>query len=134
MCLYYFHCPQIEETVSKEKTNTEKIIASMFDILKTNTNVCLENIILNRVSFAQTVENLFALSFLVKDGRVMITVNEKGSHYVCMSHFINYFIISYFFSIFVTYQLIFLYIFSTTKCSFCWHDVFRESGILSLRF
>ncbi|XP_023751578.1 non-structural maintenance of chromosomes element 4 homolog A [Lactuca sativa] len=73
---------EIEETVSKEKTNTEKIIASMFDILKTNTNVCLENIILNRVSFAQTVENLFALSFLVKDGRVMITVNEKGSHYV----------------------------------------------------
>ncbi|CAI9273042.1 unnamed protein product [Lactuca saligna] len=73
---------EIDDTVSKEKTDTEETIASMFDILKTNTNVCLENIILNRVSFAQTVENLFALSFLVKDGRVLITVDEKGSHHV----------------------------------------------------
>ncbi|XP_023751579.1 non-structural maintenance of chromosomes element 4 homolog B-like [Lactuca sativa] len=73
---------EIKDTVSKEKTDTEKIIATMFDILKTNKKVCLGNIVLNRISFAQTVENLFALSFLVKDGRVLITVDEKGSHYV----------------------------------------------------
>ncbi|KAI3721943.1 hypothetical protein L2E82_32963 [Cichorium intybus] len=73
---------ELDETISKEKTQTEKIIATMFDILKRNKNVGLENIILNRVSFAQTVENLFALSFLVKDGRVIITVDEKGFHHV----------------------------------------------------
>ncbi|KAK1409881.1 hypothetical protein QVD17_36410 [Tagetes erecta] len=73
---------ELESMISKEKTETERIIAAMFDILKINKNVRLENLVLNRKSFAQTVENLFALSFLVKDGRVVIVVDDNGSHYV----------------------------------------------------
>ncbi|KAI3748298.1 hypothetical protein L6452_11285 [Arctium lappa] len=72
---------ELEGTASKEKTETEKIIATMFDILRRNSNVRVENLMLNRISFAQTVENLFALSFLVKDGRVIISVDKNGYHH-----------------------------------------------------
>lgn len=74
---------QLDDTVVEEKSDTDKNMSIMFDILRKNRRVRLENLILNRNSFAQTVENLFALSFLVKDGRAEITVDERGCHLVC---------------------------------------------------
>ncbi|KAL4334477.1 hypothetical protein GQ457_07G043550 [Hibiscus cannabinus] len=67
---------------AEEKTDTDRNMAVMFGILRRQRQVKLESLILNRSSFAQTVENLFALSFLVKDGRAEIVVNESGSHVV----------------------------------------------------
>lgn len=80
---------QLDETANNEKTDTDKNMATMFDILRRNRKVKLENLILNRNSFAQTVENLFALSFLIKDGRAEISVDEAGCHLVCKHFFFH---------------------------------------------
>ncbi|CDP17504.1 unnamed protein product [Coffea canephora] len=71
-----------KEVNSEEETQNDMIVAVMFGALKRNNPVKLDNLILNRHSFAQTVENLFALSFLVRDGRVFMEVDENGSHLV----------------------------------------------------
>ncbi|KAF8040057.1 hypothetical protein BT93_B2316 [Corymbia citriodora subsp. variegata] len=73
---------QIDNAGVEEKTDTDKNMSTMFEILRRKKRVGLDSLILNRRSFAQTVENLFALSFLVKDGRAEVIVDEKGNHFV----------------------------------------------------
>lgn len=81
--LLLLYLKQLDDVEAEEKTDTDKNMSTMFEILRRVKKVQLENLILNRFSFAQTVENLFALSFLVKDGRADITLDKDGSHYVC---------------------------------------------------
>ncbi|XP_061360217.1 non-structural maintenance of chromosomes element 4 homolog A-like [Gastrolobium bilobum] len=73
---------QLDDTGGEGKTDTDNNMLTMFGILRRMKRVRLESLILNRTSFAQTVENLFSLSFLVKDGRAEISLDENGSHYV----------------------------------------------------
>lgn len=74
---------QVDDTLTQKRTDTDGNMATMFDVLRKHRTVRLEHLVLNRFSFAQTVENLFALSFLVKDGRAEIEVDDKRFHLVC---------------------------------------------------
>lgn len=78
---------QLNDAGAVEKTDTDKNMATMFNILRRTKRARLENLIINRKSFAQTVENLFSLSFLVKDGRAEISLDENRLHYVCKTCF-----------------------------------------------
>ncbi|KAI3881780.1 hypothetical protein MKX03_001020 [Papaver bracteatum] len=62
-----------------EKTETIKNIDIMIEVLKTRKKlVKFENVILNRNSFGQTAENLFALFFVVSMGTAEIKGDDDG--------------------------------------------------------
>lgn len=80
---------QLNNYGEEHRSDTDKNMATMFEILRRKKQVKLESLMLNRKSFARTVENLFALSFLVKDGRAEVVVDENGSHLVCKTHLVK---------------------------------------------
>ena len=67
-----------EEMESLEKQETDKNMEEMWKLLHKERPVQLLHLIMNHGSFAQTVENLFTLSFLVKDQRVRLVKDPKG--------------------------------------------------------
>ncbi|KAM1109431.1 hypothetical protein COP2_009136 [Malus domestica] len=73
---------ELDDAVEEEQQETVKNVSAMFNILRKKRRVRFENLVLNGNSFAQTVENIFALSFLVKDGRAELKLNEEGHHLV----------------------------------------------------
>ncbi|XP_065646622.1 non-structural maintenance of chromosomes element 4 homolog A isoform X2 [Hydra vulgaris] len=73
---------KIIDSVDEKEEATTKEVERVYKILKKSTNngmqaVCLFQFIINPTSFGQSVENLFHLSFLIKDGRATIELDEQ---------------------------------------------------------
>jgi len=79
---------QLEKVEAREEATTKEV-DRLHKILYDNTvsgedinPVCLFKFIVNPHSFGQTIENLFHLSFLVRDGRACIELGEDELPYV----------------------------------------------------
>ncbi|XP_009801732.1 non-structural maintenance of chromosomes element 4 homolog A-like [Nicotiana sylvestris] len=68
---------------AKDKPDVNKNMSTISELLQDKKCVMLDELLFRRTSFAHTVENLFALSFLVHNGEAAISVDETGSRFLC---------------------------------------------------
>ena len=72
------------KTEEEEQREITALMRTVFKVLKNeyktngNKGVLLADLVCNRDSFAQTVENLFAASFLVRDGDIRLSDSDEG--------------------------------------------------------
>lgn len=59
---------ELEQIVESEKQETDRNMEEMFDLLQKLHQCPVPELVCNHNSFAQTIENLFTLSFLVSLG------------------------------------------------------------------
>ena len=67
-----------------EKQETDKNLDAMFEILRAHGSLPLPLLVLNKASLAQTIENIFTLSFLVNQGHATLFQGDEG-HYITVS-------------------------------------------------
>ncbi|KAK9814085.1 hypothetical protein WJX72_000419 [[Myrmecia] bisecta] len=69
---------QQQEARPEDMQETDKNMEVMYSMLASHPRAHVLEVILNHESYAQTVENMFALSFLVKDARVKLENSDDG--------------------------------------------------------
>lgn len=71
--------PQEVKNINTEaKQETDRLMEDMFDVIAARQTVGWLELVMNHASFSQTVENIFTLSFLVRDSKVSFTVSEAS--------------------------------------------------------
>lgn len=76
------------EAEAEDKDMTDEEIAQLMDRYGTcpNGGISLFKFVVNPYSFGQTVENMFYVSFLIRDGKVGISYDDNGLPFLGMSH------------------------------------------------
>jgi len=82
--------PEELTKVEEEEEATTREVERIYEILKRHTDdgskpIGFFEFVINPDSFGKTVENLFHLSFLVKDGKASIAIDQDGQPTVCKS-------------------------------------------------
>ncbi|KAJ2925138.1 hypothetical protein H1R20_g11961, partial [Candolleomyces eurysporus] len=74
-----------EEDIQRSENETVKNVAQIEELLSEEGQINLFSFIINPNDFAQSVENMFYLSFLIRDGKVALETTEEGEPiiYVC---------------------------------------------------
>ncbi|KAG9316304.1 putative non-structural maintenance of chromosome element 4 [Chiua virens] len=67
-----------EEDIKRSDNETTKNVLTIKNILQETGPINLFHFIVNPKDFAQSVENLFYLSFAIRDGEVAFEINEEG--------------------------------------------------------
>ncbi|XP_019253960.1 PREDICTED: non-structural maintenance of chromosomes element 4 homolog B-like [Nicotiana attenuata] len=73
----------VTSETAEDKPDVNKNMSIISELLKEKKCVMLDELLFRRTSFAHTVENLFALSFLVHNGEAAISADETGSRFLC---------------------------------------------------
>mmetsp|Transcript_42524 Transcript_42524/g.51641 ORF Transcript_42524/g.51641 Transcript_42524/m.51641 type:complete len:341 (-) Transcript_42524:149-1171(-) len=69
---------EVNEVGEAKQQETDRNIKEMIKVMKHNQRITMATLINNPGCFGQTTENLFTLSFLVRDGRVKLERGEDG--------------------------------------------------------
>jgi hypothetical protein len=88
-----------ENDIKRQENETTKNVRIIYDILGENQPINFFRFIINPDSFGQTIENLFYLSFLIRDGKVSID-DESGQPILCLCFLFIYLFI-YLFCLFL---------------------------------
>ncbi|TCD71108.1 nuclear protein [Steccherinum ochraceum] len=67
-----------EDDITRSENETTKNVTALNKLLEHYSPVNLFRFVLNPSDFAQSVENLFYLSFLIRDGDCALNINEEG--------------------------------------------------------
>jgi non-structural maintenance of chromosomes element 4 len=67
-----------EGDVQRQENATSHMVRLVADLLRRHSPINLFEFVINPRSFGQTIENIFYLSFSVRDARAKIEVNRKG--------------------------------------------------------
>lgn len=72
-------CPmEVQGANESESQQTDRNMEQMWEHLKNYQEVTMAQLVCNHSSFSQTVENIFTLSFLVRDQRVELLQRDNG--------------------------------------------------------
>eukprot|EP00887_Chlorella_sp_A99_P002822 scaffold6.g2822.t1 len=78
---------EVQDLDEGNKQETDRNMEIMWNVLRAvGGRAPMLELVMNRESYGQTVENMFALSFLVRDSRVEEELDEKGGIIVVQHH------------------------------------------------